>query len=43
MKLGVFTPVFGTMTLDEVLAKVRALQQVQAFEIGTGGWPGAIT
>ena len=41
MKLGVFTPVFGTMTLDEVLVKVRALPQVQALEIGTGGWPGA--
>ena len=40
MKLGVFTPVFGTMTLDEVLAKVRALPRVQAVEIGTGGWPG---
>ena len=40
MKLGVFTPVFGTMTLTEVLAKVRALQHVKAIEIGTGGWPG---
>ena len=40
MKLGVFTPVFGTMTLTEVLAKVQALQHVQAIEIGTGGWPG---
>ncbi|MGH9142619.1 MAG: sugar phosphate isomerase/epimerase family protein, partial [Vicinamibacterales bacterium] len=41
MKLGVFTPVFGTMTLDDVLVKVRALQRVQALEIGTGGWPGS--
>ena len=40
MKLGVFTPVFGTMTLDEVIVKVRALQHVTALEIGTGGWPG---
>jgi sugar phosphate isomerase/epimerase len=40
MKLGVFTPVFGTMTLDEVLTKVKALQHVRALEIGTGGWPG---
>ena len=40
MRLGVFTPVFGTMTLDDVLAKVRALKHVQALEIGTGGWPG---
>ena len=40
MKLGVFTPVFGSLTLDEMLAKVRALQHVGAIEIGTGGWPG---
>ena len=40
MKLGVFTPVFGTLKLDEVLTKVKALQHVQALEIGTGGWPG---
>jgi sugar phosphate isomerase/epimerase len=41
MKLGVFTPVFGTMKLDDVLVKVRALGAVQALEIGTGGWPGS--
>src|ERR1700750_3185891 len=40
MKLGVFTPVFGTLTLDQVLPKVQALKHVQALEIGTGGWPG---
>ena len=40
MKLGVFTPVFGSLKLDEMLAKVRALQHVGAIEIGTGGWPG---
>jgi sugar phosphate isomerase/epimerase len=40
MKLGVFTPVFGTLTLDEVLVKVKALTHVRALEIGTGGWPG---
>ena len=41
MKLGVFTPVFGTMKLDEVLVKVRALEHVHALELGTGGWPGS--
>ena len=40
MKLGVFTPVFGGMSIDAMLAKVRALEKVQAIEIGTGGWPG---
>src|SRR5689334_7317390 len=41
MKLGVFTPVFGRMSVKEMLAKVRALGKVQAIEIGTGGWPGS--
>src|SRR5438128_10301424 len=40
MKLGVFTPVFGGLSVQEMLAKVRALEKVQAIEIGTGGWPG---
>ena len=40
MKIGVFTPVFGTLKLPEMLAKVRALKHVQAIEVGTGGWPG---
>jgi len=41
MKLGVFTPVFGGLSVSEMLAKVRALKHVQAIEIGTGGWPGS--
>jgi sugar phosphate isomerase/epimerase len=40
MKLGVFTPVFGAMKLDDVLQKVRSLPHVKALELGTGGWPG---
>ena len=40
MKLGLFTPVFGTLSIPEMLAKVRALGKVQAVELGTGGWPG---
>jgi sugar phosphate isomerase/epimerase len=40
MKLGVFTPVFGGLDVDAMLAKVRALQHVRAVELGTGGWPG---
>jgi sugar phosphate isomerase/epimerase len=40
MKLGVFTPVFGCLNVKQMLAKVRALQHVQAVELGTGGWPG---
>ena len=40
MKLGLFTPVFGKLNVDEMLAKVQALRKVQAIELGTGGWPG---
>jgi len=40
MKLGVFTPVFGTLTADEMLAKARSLRHVEAIELGTGAWPG---
>lgn len=40
MKLGLFTPVFGELDVREMLTKVKALQKVQAIELGTGGWPG---
>jgi sugar phosphate isomerase/epimerase len=41
MKLGVFTPVFGLKTLDQVLKKLRSLPGVSAIELATGGWPGS--
>jgi sugar phosphate isomerase/epimerase len=41
MKLGVFTPVFGKLAFDEMLAKVASLGDLQAIEIGTGAWPGS--
>ena len=41
MKLGVFTPVFGKLTFDEMLARVASLRDLQAIEIGTGAWPGS--
>jgi len=40
MKLGIFTPVFGKLSFDEMLAKVCSLSGVNAIELGTGGWPG---
>jgi sugar phosphate isomerase/epimerase len=40
MKLGLFTPVLGTLETAQMLEKVRALGGIQAIEIGTGGWPG---
>jgi sugar phosphate isomerase/epimerase len=41
MKLGLFTPVFGKLGLDDMLAKVRSLDKVTAIELGTGAWPGS--
>ena len=40
MKLGLFTPVLGTLSVAEMLAKVRALGRIQAIELGAGCWPG---
>jgi sugar phosphate isomerase/epimerase len=39
MKLGVFTPLFANLSLDEMLTKVAAAG-LDAVEIGTGGNPG---
>jgi sugar phosphate isomerase/epimerase len=41
MKLGIFTPVFGKLAFEQMLAKVRSLDTVQTIELGTGGWPGS--
>ena len=39
MKLGVFTPVFGTLPLHEMLDRVVALG-LDGIELAAGGWPG---
>ncbi|EAC3252535.1 sugar phosphate isomerase/epimerase, partial [Listeria monocytogenes] len=39
MKLGVFTPLFANLSLEEMLDKVKAAG-LDAVEIGTGGNPG---
>jgi sugar phosphate isomerase/epimerase len=41
MRLGLFTPVFGYLSFDDMLTAVKALGVVEAIEIGTGGWPGS--
>jgi sugar phosphate isomerase/epimerase len=41
MKLGLFTPVLGKLSFEQMLEKVRSLKKVQAVELGTGGWPGS--
>jgi len=39
MKLGVFTALYGNLSFDEALAKLKALG-VEAIEIPAGGYPG---
>lgn len=41
MKIGVFTPVFGSLSFAKMLEAVRALKHVEAIELGTGAWPGS--
>jgi len=43
MKLGIFTPVFGKLSFDEMLAKVCSLSGVNAIELGTADGLGAVT
>jgi sugar phosphate isomerase/epimerase len=40
MKLGVFSPVFGSLDTRDMLDRVRALGSIEAIELATGGWPG---
>jgi len=37
--IGVFDPVYNNLSLDQMLEKISALQ-LEAIEIGTGGYPG---
>jgi sugar phosphate isomerase/epimerase len=41
MQLGVFTPVFQELSLPEMLVALRSFSDVEALELGAGGWPGA--
>ena len=41
MKLGLFTPVLGHLSFDDMLEAVGRLKHVEALELGTGCWPGA--
>lgn len=40
MKLGLFTPVFAKLSLDELLSELKRYPEITAVEIGCGGWPG---
>ena len=41
LKLGIFTPVFGQLPFEEMLARVRSFPTLRAIELGTGAWPGS--
>lgn len=41
MKLGLFTPVFGALTLDQMLGELKRYPQITRLELGCGGWPGS--
>jgi sugar phosphate isomerase/epimerase len=41
MQLGLFTPIFNTLSLDALLAELKQYPAIQALELGTGGWPGS--
>jgi sugar phosphate isomerase/epimerase len=40
LQLGLFTPVFGALTLDALLIELKRYPEIHALELGTGGWPG---
>src|SRR6202050_3272248 len=41
MQLGLFTPVFNSLSFDAMLAELKRYPQIEALEIGTGCWPGS--
>jgi sugar phosphate isomerase/epimerase len=41
MKIGLFTPVFGKLSFDQLLHELKRYPAVEQLEMGTGGWPGA--
>ncbi len=41
MHIGLFTPVFGKLSFDALLAELKRYPEIRSLELGTGGWPGA--
>ena len=41
MNLGLFTPVFGNLAFEDMLAEVARYPAITALELGAGGWPGS--
>lgn len=40
MKVGLFTPVFNNLGLDDLLVALKRYPAIQSLELGVGGWPG---
>jgi sugar phosphate isomerase/epimerase len=40
MQIGLFTPVFNTLSLDNLFIELKKYPEITAIEIGCGGWPG---
>ena len=41
MQIGLFTPVFNRLGLEDLLREVAKYPAIRMLEIGTGGWPGS--
>ena len=40
MEIGLFTPVFNTLSFEELLRELKRYPAIRSLELGTGGWPG---
>jgi sugar phosphate isomerase/epimerase len=40
MQIGLFTPIFHSLSLDQLLVELKKYPEITAIEIGCGGWPG---
>jgi sugar phosphate isomerase/epimerase len=41
MQIGLFTPLFQKLSLNELLKELKHYPQISMLELGTGGWPGS--
>ncbi len=40
MQLGLFTPVFNHLSINDLLTELKCYPAIRSLELGTGGWPG---
>jgi sugar phosphate isomerase/epimerase len=41
MRIGLFTPLFHDLSLDQLFTELKKYPEITAVEIGCGGWPGS--